>query len=587
MQCKYRKKLGRTEVVMTRVFILLLSLNLLLFSQEMKKVYFEGNKQLKSEYLYENLNLTIKKSWYEFYKDSTPKIDQVVVKPLKESLINLYKSEGFYRVRVDDHIEKNKIIFNIKENQPIKIKDINLSSNYDVKKIIKFKVGDRFVIDKFITIRNQLKKDLKSDGYCNYDVTTKAYVDLKKYYVDLLYKINKNKKCKFGTIKVKTQKDIKPKVIKSRLFYKEGDDYSTKKIVKSYENILGLDAFDTINIKESVKGDKINTTISTTPKHLLIRREIGVGYETKYGARTIFHWEQRNFKGGAKKLAFDIKYSSREKYIKNTFFYPAFVKLPYINRYFDLKNEFLYSQVNYDRFDENKYVDIFHIQKDLEKYTLDFGVDFENIFIKKKGDYCNISDGNFVLLSPFVKAVLDHRDSKVNPKNGIYLSAYWESGLTYLASSTSYSKLFFEGRAIKTVDEFTIAAKGKVGLIREFKKSLPESKLFFAGGSFSNRAYGYNKLGAFDGGCDDLGGKTIVDNSLEISHPVTDKVSFAVFWDATMISTQEAYFDLDFINSYGFGLRYNTIIGPVKLDYGVNAKDSSIYAIHFQIGQSY
>jgi len=562
-------------------------LTVLLFAKADKKVYFEGNHFLKSDYLYDNLNLTIQKSWYEFYKDSTPKIDKVVIKPLKESLIKLYNSEGFFRVKVNDKLEKNKITFVIDEGEPIKIRDINVTSDYDISKFLEFKKGDRFVVRKFIKIRESIKKYLKSEGYCNYDLSTKAYVDLKKYYVDLVYKLKKNKKCKFGFVDIKTPNDIDPKVIRSRLFYKTGDPYSSKKIVKSYENILGLDVFDSINIKEEIRGDNIDTDIKVIPKRVLIRREIGIGYETKYGAKTFFHWEQRNFKGDARKLAFDFKYSKNEQYIKNTFFNPAFIKLPVINRYFDLKNEFSYSKTKYDRFDEKKYSDVVHLQKNMGEYSLDMGVDFENIMIEKNGNYCNISDGNFVLLSPFIKAILDKRDSKIDPKNGIYISAYWENGLTYLASSTSYSKLLLEGRAIKTIADFTIVGKSKVGLIKEIEKKLPESKLFFAGGSFSNRAYGYNRLGAYDGGCDDLGGKTMVDNSLEISHPVTNKVSFAVFWDATMLSVKEEYFDLDFIHSYGFGIRYKTIIGPVKLDYGVNSKDSSIYAIHFQIGQSY
>ena len=191
------------------------------------------------------------------------------------------------------------------------------------------------------------------------------------------------------------------------------------------------------------------------------------------------------------------------------------------------------------------------------------------------------------LLSPYIKAIIDDRDSKIDPKNGIYISGYFESGLTYLASSTSYSKLFLEGRAIKTIYDFTIAGKAKVGLIKEFKNHLPESKLFFAGGAFSNRAYAYNRLGAFDSGCDDMGAKTIVDNSLEITHPIWKKISGSLFWDATMLSIKENEFNLDFIHSYGMGLIYNSEIGPLKLEYGVNAKDRSIYAIHFQIGQSF
>jgi len=571
--------------IIVAFFLICLSL---VAKEPLKKVIFDGNQKLSTKFLRENLNIVVEKSWYEFYKDDTPKIDKKVIKPLSESLINLYKSQGFYKVRVDIAQNDNNITFIIDENKPLVVNDINISIDKNYKKLITFKVGDRFIVDKFLKIRKALRKKLSNDGYCNADLTTKAYIDLKKYSCNLVYKLVKHKKCKFGKIEIDTSKDIPKKVIISRLYYKAGDDYSSKKILKSYKTLLGLDVFDTINIKQENFGDRIDTKIKTTKKKTLIKRMIGLGYDTKYGFKIMFGWEQRNFKGGARKLSFEIKYSRNDQYIKNTFFFPAFIKEPFWGRYIDLKNDFKISKTSYENFDEKKISDRVHFLKDIELLSIDAGLSFEKIRIYKKNIAANnINDGFYSLLSPYIKAIIDNRDSKIDPKNGIYLSAYFESGLTYLASSTSYSKLILEGRAIKTIEGFTIAGKGKVGLIKELKNSLPESKLFFAGGSFSNRAYGYNALSAFDSKKEHKGAKTLVDNSLEISHHLWKKLSWAIFWDATMLSVNEQEFNLDFIHSYGFGLRYNTPIGPFKLDYGVNAKDSSIYAIHFQVGQSF
>ncbi len=557
------------------------------FGEPLKKVYFIGNKILSKDYLYENLNIAIDKAWYDFSQDKTPKIRNSVVKPLKKTLVNLYKSEGFYSVAVEAKNGDNNITFFIKEGAPVKIKSIEIKSDFAIKKFIKFKIGDRFIVPKFINSRENIKKDLHNDGYCNYDLTTKAYVDLKQHQVNLLYKLQKNKKCFFGKIIIKTTKNMPKKIIKSRLSYETNEFYSPIKINESYKNILGLDAFDSVNIKESNFGDKIDTEVSVIPKKSTIVKNIGVGYETDYGFKTIIHWEKKNFLGGAKKIAFDLKYSKDDKYIKNTFFYPALFKMKFWNKYFDFKNEFAYEDTVYDNFKEKKLVDIVHFQKDLDNYSVDFGIDFENIKISKDIDYYLINDGKFNLVSPFIKFIMDKRDSKIDPRQGYYLSSYLESGLTYIGSSSSYFKMLVEGRAIKTINKFTIAFKTKFGMIEEFQKDLPESKLFFAGGSFSNRAYGYNKLGATNAKYSGLGGKTLIDSSFEIEHPIVGKVSLALFLDSTMLSVNEADFGSDFVNSYGLGLRYKTIIGPIKLDVGFNAKDSSIYAIHFQIGQSF
>ncbi len=79
----------------------------------------------------------------------------------------------------------------------------------------------------------------------------------------------------------------------------------------------------------------------------------------------------------------------------------------------------------------------------------------------------------------------------------------------------------------------------------------------------------------------------MLDNSVEISHPIYKQLDLALFWDTTMISTNTLNFSLDFKHGIGAGLRYNTAIGPIKFDIGFDPADSSQYAIHFQIGQSY
>ncbi len=94
------------------VFLVFLCLSLVA-KEPLKKVLFVGNKALTTKYLEENLNIVVEKSWYEFYKDASPKIDKKVILPLTKSLINLYKTQGFYKVRVDTTQSDNNITFNI------------------------------------------------------------------------------------------------------------------------------------------------------------------------------------------------------------------------------------------------------------------------------------------------------------------------------------------------------------------------------------------------------------------------------------------------------------------------------------------
>ena len=121
------------------------------------------------------------------------------------------------------------------------------------------------------------------------------------------------------------------------------------------------------------------------------------------------------------------------------------------------------------------------------------------------------------------------------------------------------------------------------------KNSLPESKYFFAGGSFSNRAYGFRELGVITSPSEFTinGAATWANLSLEADYPIWGDLYGAIFTDNTML-TEDAYdFTGDILTSAGLGVRYMTPIGPFKLDIGMNVADTSQYGVSFQIGQSF
>ncbi len=573
---------------MKKHFIILCVVILPLFSLPLKILEIVGDKTISKKDLYLKLGLTSEQKLFSFEQDNNVTIKQNEINSLKNTLINLYKSEGFYSVKVDVKEDKKRVVFHIFEGKPIIVKKIVIDSDLDdIKKFIHLKVSQRFIASMFAKSRSDINNYLKQKGYCNADFKTKAYLDTKTYQAKLIYKLKKNQRCKFGDIDIQTDKKIFDDIILSRVPFEKGEPYSSNKIEKTYQNLIALDTFDVINIQDSNFGDRINVKIKTKRSKPSSSVRVGVGYETKYGANALFHWQRRNFLDEAKKLSFDMKYSKDEKYIKNTYFIPSIMHSDILKRYLDLKNEFSYLNTVYSDFEEKKISQILHLQDTVSLISLDVGLDLEKIDITKDVSNCYINAGNFFLTSLFAEVTLDKRDSKIDPKNGYLLSAYLESGFGDVSSFYPFYKLKIEGRAIKTLNGFTIALKSKIGFLNEYKNRLPASKYFFAGGSFSNRAYGYNRLGATDAVCNGVGGRTLWDSSLEVEHRIYKKLYGALFLDSTVLNTKVFDLSTKRVNSYGFGLRYKTLIGPVKFDVGVRSDDSSIYAFHFQIGQSF
>lgn len=573
---------------MRKLAIILITLiPLYLHATTLKKLNFNTEGTFTPSELYTALGINTP-AWYQFWKEKTPKVNIKIIPSLNESLEYFYKSEGFYNASIRKREHNSSVTFEIDEGAPIHISSISIESDENINDLITYKKGDRFRTLEFTEIKKEIKKRVLENGYCNYELDAKARIDIEKNSVEIIYKLLKNKPCKFGKIKIHAPKNIKENIIKSRLLFKKEERYSLEKVNRTYSMISGLEAFDGIQLDFDKEDNRIDTEITLKEKKKKTRIEMGIGYETDIGPRGIFRYEKRNFTGDAKKVSFDFKYSAKEKFATNSIYWPAFLKVPLPGHYYlDLKNDFTYSKIEFENFIERKFSDYLHLLKDYDWYSVDFGIGYERINIKKIGDVCSVSDGDFNLLFPFAKINIDLRDSKINPKNGLYLSQYVEAGLAILQDSSSYSKFITEMRMIKTLGLFTFAAKGKIGLIQEYEKNLPESKLFFSGGAFSNRGYGYNSLGAFDADCENVGGKTMIDTTLEMMHPLYKKIDGALFLDSTLLSQQSHRFSIDFVHSAGAGLRYNSPIGPIKLDLGMDIEKNKQYAIHFQIGQSF
>lgn len=567
--------------------VLIILLPLYLQATTLKKLDFKTDGKFESSELYTALGIQTP-SWYQFWKEKTPKVNIKIISSLHESLEYFYKSEGFYHAQVKKIETNSTVTFKINEGESIRISSIIIESDEDIDNLVTYKKGDRFRTLEFTEVKKEIKTKLLEKGFCNYQLDAKARIDIEKNSVDIIYKLSKSRPCKFGKIDINAPRNIKEKTVRSRLLFKKGDRYSLEKVNRTYSMISGLEAFDGIQLDFDKESDTISTEITLKEKEKKTRIEVGIGYETDIGPRGILRYEKRNFRGDAKKVTFDFKYSAKEKFATNSVYWPAFLKVPLPGYYYlDLKNDLTYSEIEFENFMEKKFSNSIHLLKDYDWYSVDFGVGYEKINIKKIGDICGVSDGDFNLLFPSVKVNIDLRDSKINPKNGIYLSQYVEAGLAILKDSSTYTKSITEARLIRSLGLFTFAAKGKLGLIEEYENYLPESKLFFAGGAFSNRGYGYNTLGADDTECKDVAGKTMIETTLEMSHPLYKKIDGALFFDSTLLSAKSHRFSIDFVHSIGTGLRYISPIGPVKLDIGMDIENNSQYAIHFQIGQSF
>jgi translocation and assembly module TamA len=255
-----------------------------------------------------------------------------------------------------------------------------------------------------------------------------------------------------------------------------------------------------------------------------------------------------------------------------------------------------YSNLEFDGFREKKAFLNGFLKHESEKLQLTAGLTFERIEIEELDSGVPLlppyAYDTFLLAYPYLDLTYDARDSKLNAKYGYYLSAYVEYGIPTDSDSSLYLKTELEARGIYTVSNLTMALVGKIGSIDIADDSchgIPESKKFFGGGAYSNRAYGFRELGVIVSPTEDLvnGALSMANLSLEFDYPVWGALYAAAFTDNTMLTDESYDFSGEIITSAGVGVRYMTPVGPFKLDVGFNVHDPAQYGISFQIGQSF
>jgi len=534
------------------------------------------------------------KSKFEFWKSYEPKIKDKLLPSLNESLRGFYDSIGYYDANFTITTTPQLVTVSVTENLPIRVNDINISSDFNISSLIEFKRGNIFRAKDFISIKGDIIKALLKDGYCSYDLDSKAFVDLDRHIVDLKYTLKKGGVCKFGKITVSGLDRVDRDVVISRVMAREGHNFNTERIQESYNGLYALDSFDNVSIRYDRKFYNV------VPVDIVVREVEkknyfmgGVGYDTNIGAGVKGEYIRKNFFGDAQKLKIRAGYSSIEKLLDFSHFLPAFLNIRDYS--IDLFNSIGYSDDSYEGFREKKGYFKSYLSYSNEKTTLQGGVAFENINISLDNNFDEvkltqaIEEGDFFLAYPFIKFIYDRRDSKLNPKEGYYISADIEYGVDYGEEASSYLKYLLEGRLIDTFDNLTLAMVGKVGILEELINIVPESKRFFGGGVYSNRAYGYNRVGVIFSptryGIE--GASTMANLSLEADYPIIGDLYGAVFSDNTMLTINSYDFSGDILSSAGLGVRYATPIGPIKLDVGMNVNDTSQYGIQFQIGQSF
>jgi len=199
--------------------------------------------------------------------------------------------------------------------------------------------------------------------------------------------------------------------------------------------------------------------------------------------------------------------------------------------------------------------------------------------------------------------IQDRRDDPSDPHRGVYNSIDLALAAKALFSQTAYGRVLVRNATYYQLTKNLVFARSTdFGFIERYA-GLPEIPLperFFAGGPFSNRAFPDFQAGPRDLTTGfPIGGNALLVNSLELRFPlIGDNIGGVLFNDfGNVYSTlsdvslrfrQRNLADFNYaVQAFGFGIRYRTPVGPVRLDFSFSPNSPRFFGCQGSVDQLY
>jgi outer membrane protein assembly complex protein YaeT len=232
-----------------------------------------------------------------------------------------------------------------------------------------------------------------------------------------------------------------------------------------------------------------------------------------------------------------------------------------------------------------------------------------------------------VRLSSIAGSVLrDTRDDALDPSSGVLVGVDGQITARGIGAEVGFTKTFLQGftyRRLPGRRRIIVAAGARLGLAGGFPREVvrldaddhpvvgpdgrpivdvvedvPASERFFAGGDTTVRGFVLDRLGApetIDVDGFPRGGNALMILNAEIRMPVWRDIGAVGFIDAGNVFARVDDFDLGKIRgAVGFGLRYRSPVGPIRVDVGfaldrrqIGGQPERLPVLHISIGQAF
>ncbi|MBC8001214.1 MAG: outer membrane protein assembly factor BamA, partial [Opitutaceae bacterium] len=532
----------------------------------------------------------------------------------KTALEEFYQSLGYIDFEIKDvkfdYLTPTKLTikFIISEGRQYKVGAVTIKGN---KLFTSEQIEKGMVIDGKSTALKMIVGATFTPGGLNLDVDgikdyygTKGYIDARVRAIknpnvttgtmDLIFEILENEKAYIEKIEIQGNTKTRDKVIRRELAVSPGEIYDSVRVKLSKQRLEGLQFFEKVdtqaeetdvqNRKNLVIGVEEKNTGNFTIGAGISSVDSIVGFaEVSQGNFDLF--KPPTFTGGGQKMRLRVSIGTERQDYQVTFIEPWF-----LDRKLSLQTDLFHRDLNFqsDVYDETQTGATVSLMKALGSDFLigRVGYTIEQIGINlttTNGVSQEIAQeqGDRLVSKVFGSLAYDTRSGGYLPNHGQRTELIVEVAGGPFGGETDFYKLelktawyfpgFFPGHVLE------LNARG--GVVEQYGDDtfVPLFDRWYLGGLYSLRGFKYREVGPRDQFGNPVGGRTYVFGSAEYSVPIIERLRFAVFYDVGNVYYDAYSFKtyakwgqtVPYSDNFGFGLRINLPIGPLRLDYGI------------------
>lgn len=359
--------------------------------------------------------------------------------------------------------------------------------------------------------------------------------------------------------------------------FQPGDPVSTDQLLQMQRGLIDSEYFSSVEIQphwdQADAQQRIPIDVNLTPNQRTAYR-FGLGYGTDTGARLSARQDRRWVNDRGHSIDTLVRWSEVSQTFSSQYRIPG--PNPLTDRY---SVQGLYEKGDTDTAQTDTWQLGLQEQKYRGRHRFTYALTLEEETFSFDSDDDQTTTR---LLVPELGWQLTRADNRLDLSRGYRLGVELSGGARALLSDINFVQLHASAKGVWSLNErWRLLARLEAGAtgVSDFSQ-LPASRRFFAGGDSSVRGYGYETLGPEDSDGEVRGGRYLLVGSLEVDYRLIENWRGALFWDAGNAFDS---FSTPLKQSLGVGARWQSPIGPVRLDLAKPLEDEGV-RLHFTLG---